>query len=119
MLQHNKDYQELEMVNLLMANWLLALRAKNEINPSLTEVWFFQLLCIHIDTFSLEVLIAYVKIWCKPSSSSIVELEALYKHSKNKHWKYVKFHSLPKVLYLFGVEFSEKDLYNARTHYKN
>lgn len=59
--------------------------AKNEINPSLTEVWFFQLLCIHIDTFGLEALITYVKLWCKPSSSSIVELEALYKQSKNKH----------------------------------
>lgn len=32
----------------------------------------FQLLCIHIDTFGLEALIAYVKLWCKPSSSSIV-----------------------------------------------
>ncbi len=85
MLQHNMDYQELEMVNLLMANSLLATRAKNEINPSLTEVWYFQLLCIHIDTFGLEALIAYVKLWCKPSSSSIVELEALYKQSKNKH----------------------------------
>ncbi len=85
MLQHNKDYQELEMVNLLMANSLLALRAKNEINPSLTEVWFVPLICIHIDTFGLEALIAYVILWCKPSSSSIVELEALYKQSKNKH----------------------------------
>jgi hypothetical protein len=48
-----------------------------------------------------------------------VDLEALYKQSKNKHWKYVKFHLLPKFLYLFGVEFFEKDLYNAKTHYKN
>jgi hypothetical protein len=88
-----------------MANSLLALRPKNEINPSLTDVWFFQFMCIHIDTFGLEALIAYAKLWCKPSSSSILELEALYKQSKNKHWKYVKFHSLPKVLYLFGVEF--------------
>jgi hypothetical protein len=37
MLQHSKDYQELEMVNLLLANSLLALRAKNEINPSFPD----------------------------------------------------------------------------------